>query len=303
MFVSDAHEAGTVLGPYRLGTEIGRGPLGVVYRGTHESSGIPVALKVMSHELARNEAFCGRFLREAELGPKLTHPHIVSLLERAREGDHLFCASRLVEGEDLARLLAREGPLEAIRVLRIFRQIASALDAAHESGLVHQNLKPQNILLLHVPPGAPDVVYVSDFGMVRRPTSDSTVLRRAGRSSSLSYLSPEQIEGRGVDGRADVYSMGCLAFEALSGGLPFPHKKATDLMWAHVHGQPASLRDADPGLAHLELATGRALAKHPDDRYLTCGEFVDALEQAMAGRSRRNGALRLAGLSLPGRLR
>lgn len=303
MFVSDAHEAGTVLGAYRLETEIGRGPLGVVYRGSHESSGIPVALKVMSHELSRNEAFCGRFLRDAELGPKLIHPHIVSLLECGRAGDHLFCASRLVEGEDLARLLAREGPLEAIRVLRILRQIASALDAAHESGLVHQNLKPQNILLLHVPPGSPDVVYVSDFGMVRRPASDSTILRRSGMSSSLPYLSPEQVEGRGVDGRADVYSVGCLAFEALSGGLPFSHKKATDLMWAHVHGLPASLRDAGPGLDHLDPAIGRALAKHPDDRYLTCGEFVDALEQAMAGRSRRNGALRLAGLPLPGWLR
>src|SRR5688500_7546887 len=174
---SETTGAPAAVGSYRLEAEIGRGPLGTVYRARQVSSRIPVALKVMAPELARNDAFCRRFMRDAELGPKLVHPHVVSILDCGRADDVLFCASRLVEGEDLGRALEREGPLEAIRGLRIRRQAASALDAAHESGIVHQNLKPQNLLLLDVAPGCPDVVYVSDFGLVRRASSDSTMLR------------------------------------------------------------------------------------------------------------------------------
>ena len=287
-----------MVGSYRLEAEVGHGPLGTVYRGRHESSGIPVAVKVLRSELALNDAFCSRFLRDAELGPKLIHPHVVSVLECGRADDMLFCASRLVEGEDLGRVFEREGRLEPIRVLRILRQVASALDAAHESGFVHQNLKPQNILLLEVPAGSPDVVYVSDFGMVRRAASDSTMLRSSSMSTSLPYMSPEQIEGRSVDGRADVYSLACLAYEALTGSLPFGQTKPTDLMWAHVHVTPAPVAGLVPELSHLDGVLGCALAKHPDDRYLTCGELVDALDEAIADRGRRSGGLRVAGLQL-----
>lgn len=287
-----------MVGSYRLEAEIGHGPLGTVYRGRHESSGIPVAVKVLRSELARNDAFCSRFLRDAELGPKLIHPHVVAVLECGRAEDFLFCASRLVEGEDLGRVLEREGRLEPIRVLRILRQAASALDAGHESGFVHQNLKPQNLLLLEVPAGSPDVVYVSDFGMVRRAAADSTVLRSTSMSTSLPYMSPEQIEGRSVDGRADVYSLACLAYEALSGALPFGQTRPTDLMWAHVHVEPAPLADLVPELSHLDPVLRCAMSKHSDDRYLTCGELVDALDQAIAERGRRAGGIRLSGLQL-----
>lgn len=290
--------APSTVGPYRLEAEIGSGPLGTVYRARHGSSGIPVAVKVLPPELARNDAFCRRFLRDAELGPKLIHPHVVAVLECGRVEDTLFCASRLVEGEDLGRVFEREGRLEPIRVLRVLRQAASALDAAHESGFVHQNLKPQNLLLLEVPAASPDVVYVSDFGMVRRAASDSTLLRSTNVSSSLRYMSPEQIEGRPVDGRADVYSLACLAYQALSGALPFGHAKPTDIMWAHVHRDPAPVADLVPELSHLDPVLRCALAKYPDDRYLTCGELVDALDQAIADRGRRSGGLRLAGLQL-----
>ena len=271
---------GQRFGGYVVEGMVGRGGMGVVFRARNEATGEVVALKLMAPDLADNLTFRDRFIREAEASPNLDHPNIVPVLESGGAGGQLFIAMQLIDGIDLKRLIQEEGRLDPKRVLTIFRQVASALDAAHEAGMVHRDVKPQNILVVpRESPESTDRVYITDFGLVRPVTSEATASRTGQVFGSIAYMAPELIEDIPADGRADVYALGCVLYECLTGKVPFERNNEVSTMWAHIHEAPPLLtdthRDLPGGLNDVVL---KAMSKHPDDRFLTCGEFISELE-------------------------
>ena len=271
---------GQRFGDYIIEEQIGRGGMGVVFRARHVVNGDIVALKLMAPDLADNATFRERFIREAEAGPQLGHPNIVPVFETGEADGELFIAMELIDGTDLKGLIQQDGGLDPKRALPIFRQAASALDAAHESGMVHRDVKPQNILVIpRETPQEADRVYISDFGLVRPMVSETSASRTGQVFGSIPYMAPEIIEGMPADGRADVYALGCVAYEALTGKVPFERDNEVSAVWAHIHEDPPMLTDARPDLpGGLNDVVFKAMAKHPDDRFLTCGEFVSELE-------------------------
>jgi YVTN family beta-propeller protein len=225
-----------------------------------------VALKLLAPALAEDEAFRERFLVESELAASLDHPNVVPIYAAGAADERLFIAMRYVEGSDLKELL-REGPLAAERTVRLCAQVAEALDFAHERGLVHRDVKPSNVLL-----DAREHVYLADFGLTKRLAEPHGV--EPGLFGTIDYIAPEQIRGEGLDGRADVYSLGCLLYECLAGEPPF--RRATDAaaLFAHLEEEP-------PPLPGLDEVIGKALAKEPDDRYATCAELIEEAREAL----------------------
>ena len=275
--------SGQRFGDYLVEGQIGRGGMGVVFCARHLVTGDIVALKLMAPDLADSPIFRERFIREAEAGPNLRHPNIVPVFDTGEADGELFIAMELIEGTDLKGLIQEEGHLDPKRTLSIFRQAASALDAAHESGMVHRDVKPQNILVTpRETPQDVDRVYISDFGLVRPLTSETSASRTGQVFGSIPYMAPELIEGIPADGRADVYALGCVLFECLTGKVPFERENEVSTVWAHIHEDPPMLTDTHRDLpGGLNDAVFKAMAKHPDDRFLTCGEFITELELGM----------------------
>ncbi len=235
---------GQRFGDYVLEEQVGRGGMGVVFRARNTATDAVVALKLMAPDLADNADFRERFIREAEAGPHLGHPNIVPVFESGEADGELFIAMELIQGTDLKGLIQQEGRLDPKRVLSIFRQAASALDAAHESGMVHRDVKPQNILV--VPRETPqdvDRVYLTDFGLVRPLSSETSASRTGQVFGSVAYMAPELIEGIPADGRADVYALGCVLYECLTGNVPFERDNEVAAVWAHIHEDPPMLTD------------------------------------------------------------
>ena len=271
---------GQRFGDYIVEDQIGRGGMGVVFRARHVDSGDVVALKLMAPDLADNPAFRDRFIREAEAGPNLGHPNIVPVFATGEADGELFIAMELIEGTDLKGLIQQEGRLDPQRALSIFRQAASALDAAHESGMVHRDVKPQNILIIpRETPQGNDRAYLTDFGLIRPMASETSASRTGQVFGSVAYMAPELIEGIPADGRADVYALGCCLYETLTGKVPFERDNEVSAVWAHIHEDPPLVSDTNPDLpGGLNDAVFKAMAKHPDDRFLTCGEFITEVE-------------------------
>jgi serine/threonine protein kinase len=277
MPVSKDPRIGTEFVGYRIETLLRRGGMGVVYRADDLRLKRKVALKLLAPELAADDRFRERFLRESELAASLDHPHIVPIYSAGEVHRQLYIAMRFVEGTDLKQLLEREGPLEPRRALALVAQLADALDAAHARGLVHRDVKPSNALL-----DSAEHVYLSDFGLTKS-ASDRSAHTLTGRViGTVDYAAPEQIRGEPVDGRADVYSLGCLLYECLTGEVPLPRDSELAALWAHVHEQPAKAsernRDLPPAIDRVVAA---ALAKEPGDRYSTCVDLVEAARDAL----------------------
>lgn len=271
---------GSLIGGYVLEAVIGSGGMGVVYRARAADSGRIVAMKLMLPEVASNRKFRERFILEAQVAPQLDHPHIVPIFEVGESGGELFIAMRLVDGLDLKELIEREGPIEPGRALRLLRQAAHALDHAHERGVVHRDVKPQNLLIAKSQDQ--DHLYLTDFGLVKPTSSESTASRTTDVFGSIQYMSPEQIEDLPTDGRADVYSLACVFFECLTGKPPFERSNEVALLWAHVHEEPPRATDLQGSIpSGVDLVLRQAMSKHPDDRYLTCGEFAEAVDEGM----------------------
>ena len=294
-------DAGTEIAGYRVESVIGRGGMAVVYRAEDTRLGRKVALKLLSPSLAQNEQFQQRFIRESRLAASLDHPNIVPIYEAGESGGHLFIAMRYVPGTDLKGLISHEAPLPPARVMRLFVQIGDALDAAHVLGLVHRDVKPGNILITSVTEHSghahPDHVYLTDFGLTKRTSSLSGSLTGTGHFlGTVDYVSPEQIQGAPVGPATDIYALGCVLYECLTGRLPFSRDDDAAVLWAHLveHPPPVSAIRSELSPA-VDAVVARAMAKAPEDRYDSCRDLVRDLEDALS----RDTDLSAAGAGVP----
>jgi ABC-type branched-subunit amino acid transport system substrate-binding protein len=287
---------GTTFAGYRVDSPVGRGGMGVVYRATDLSLERPVALKLVAPELAEDERFRARFLREPRIAASLDHPNVIPIYEAGEHEGQLYLAMRFVEGSDLKTVLEREGKLTPERTVDVLGQVADALDAAHRRALVHRDVKPANVLI-----DESGHAYLTDFGITKQLGGASTDTGRM--VGTLDYLAPEQVRGEPVDGRTDCYALGCLLYECLSGAPPFRRATEAETLWAHMQDEPPTLK----GHAALDPVLGKALAKNREDRYATCAQLIEAARGALGlavapvGRTatrrarRRPGRLLLAG--------
>ena len=273
----------TGLGPgsrvagYLLERLVGVGGMAAVFRARDERLGRVVALKLLTGD----EGVRQRFAREARAVAAVDHPHIIPLYEAGEAGGVLFIAMRFVAGDDLRVLVTREGGLRPRRAAAFISAVASALDAAHGAGLVHRDVKPAN-MLVDVGPGRPEHVYLSDFGLARGVLSAGGLTRAGQFLGTPDYASPEQISGRRVDGRADQYALGCVAYTLLTGSVPFGRDEPMAVLYAHLSVPPPRVTAVRPDLpAAVDRVLARVLAKAAEERYTSCGAFADALRGAL----------------------
>ncbi len=276
-------EPGSTLGPYRLTGTIGRGGMGVVYRAENTGGGEAVALKVLAAEIARSEEFRRRFLRESRYASAVEHPNVVRVLDAGEDDGVLYMAMQLVTGTNMQTLIAEQRALEPQRVVNLLAQIADAVDAVHEAGLLHRDLKPGNVIVESAEDG--ERAWLTDFGLGKDPIKDSVALTAAGTFvGSSAYSAPEQILAVGTDRRVDVYSMGCMLFECLTGQPPFQSELASDVLRAHVQEPPPAASGYQPTLPpQIDAVIAKAMAKEPDDRHETAGALAEAVAEVLNG--------------------
>ena len=293
---------GSEIAGYRIEALIGRGGMAVVYRAEDMRLGRKVALKLLSPQLADNDQFRQRFIMESRLAASLDHPNIVPIYEAGEADGQLFIAMRYVLGSDLKALLTAEGgPLPDDRTLRLVGQIGDALDSAHRAGLVHRDVKPGNILVVgdqeHSSIARGDHVYLTDFGLTKRTTELSAGLTGTGHFlGTVDYVAPEQIQGKPVGPGTDIYALGCVLYECLTGRLPFHRDDDAALLWAHLSEMPPPITGIRPELSGaVSAVVARAMAKDPAHRYQSCRDLVRDLGLAL------DAAAPVSGHGAPGR--
>ena len=267
---------GTPFGRYRLVELLGRGGMGEVWRAHDTATDRVVAIKVLPANLSEDEEFQRRFRREAHAAGRLETPHVVPIHDYGEIDGRLFVCMRLIKGRDLAAVLA-DGPLEPARAVRIIGQVAEALHAAHEIGLIHRDIKPSNILL-----DDRDFAYLIDFGIAR--VADDTRMTKTGSTiGTFAYIAPERLDGEGEeDARVDIYSLACVLYECLTGEPPFAADTMPRLMMAHLHTPPPRPSIARPDVPEpLDEVIATGMAKDPDQRYATTVELTDAAHDAI----------------------
>ena len=270
---------GQQLAGYRIDAVAGRGGMGVVYRATQLALDRTVALKLIAPEVAEDSGFRERFQRESRIAASIEHPNVIPVHEAGEADGLLFISMRYVDGTDLRELLARGGPLDPIRAAGIITQVANALDAAHARGLVHRDIKPANVLIASR--GGVEHVYLTDFGLSKQSSSESGLTKTGQWVGTLDYVSPEQIEGRQVGIRTDVYALGCVLFQTLTGVVPFERESEVSKMWAHVSEPPPAPSQRRPGVpSALDPVVARAMAKDPEHRFASAGELAAATRAA-----------------------
>jgi serine/threonine protein kinase len=264
---------GETFGGYTIESVLARGGMGTVFLATHERLARKVALKVIVPQLARDDDFRARFLRESQLAASLDHPNVIPIYDADELDGVLFIAMRYVNGPSLQRMIRERGSLSIDETRRIAEQIGGALDAAHAAGLVHRDVKPANILLAE----PRDHAYLSDFGLAKRASAEG-MTQTGFFLGTVDYAAPEQIEGRPLDGRADVYSFGCLLFHCLAGRPPFVREGEFAVLDAHLRDAPPALSSVRRDLpSFLDGVLARAMAKRPEDRFPTGGALASAL--------------------------
>jgi predicted Ser/Thr protein kinase len=278
---------GSEIAGYRIERFLARGGMSVVYLAEDTGLARKVALKLLAPELSEDQAFRDRFIRESRAAASLDHPNVIPIYGAGEEQGILWIAMRFVEGEDLARLIEREGPLPLSRTVSIVSQVGEALEAAHDKGVVHRDVKPGNILI-----GKGDHAYLTDFGLIKRRDAASRYTKTGEFMGSVDYAAPEQIRGEDVDPRADIYSLGCLLYECVTGEPPFPRESEVAVIWAHLNDPAPRPSVERPELPRgLDLVVGRALAKNPDARYPHGRDVAeaarDAIHPSVAGRVTR----------------
>jgi serine/threonine-protein kinase len=273
---------GDVFGGYRIEGIAGRGGMGVVYRAVQLDLGRPVALKLIAADRAADPDFRERFQRESRMAAAIDHPNVVPVHGAGEEDGQLYLVMRYVRGTDLHALIKRDGPLAPERAARIVAQVASALDAAHAAGLVHRDVKPANVLLGGS--GRDEHAYLSDFGLTRLLASETHLTQTGQWMGTIDFSAPEQLSGRRIDARADVYSLGCVLHSALVGTPPFPRGTLPATLLAHMQDPiPRPSEHGAPG--GFDRVMARALAKEPERRYPSAGDLGRAALAAARGES------------------
>jgi serine/threonine-protein kinase len=269
------------LGPYRIEGLLGRGGMSAVYRALQTTLDRPVALKLLPAEFAGDQTFIARFLQEARAAAALQHPHIIPIYDSGQVDGCYYIAMRYVDGVPLARAIPESG-LSVQRALPIVEQVASALDYAHARGVIHRDVSAGNVML-----EAGDRVTLMDFGIAQ--ARQGSRLTRAGVAvGTLEYLAPEQARGEPATAQSDIYALGVLTYELLSGKLPFTAADDRGLLLQHLNAPPPSIRRLRPDIpAGIDVAIQRCLAKDPAARFLSAAAFVTALTTALAESRRR----------------
>jgi serine/threonine-protein kinase len=277
---------GSVVAGYTIESVLGQGGMGIVYLARQRSPDRRLALKLINPAFADDESFRQHFLREATAAAAIDHPHILPVYDAGEADGVLFIAMRLVDGEDLRAILRAPDPMPFERIVTIVGQIGEALDAAHARGLVHRDVKPGNILVASkADPADPDFCYLTDFGVSAWMTSSAATMTSAGQMvGSANYAAPEQIEAKSVRAGADLYSLGCVLYECLTGRAPFAGRSPAATLYAQLHDEPpppSSLRPELP--AGVDAVVDRSLKKESEDRYASCRELTVDLRAALEG--------------------
>jgi Protein kinase domain len=272
-------EIGTRFAGYQIESLLGRGGMGAVYLATHLRLRRRAALKVLFQELAADPGFRERFIEESHVAASLDHPNVIPIYDADEVDGILFLAMRYVGGSDLKTMLDRRSRLPPQEAAAIVAQAASALDAAHSAGLVHRDVKPANFLI-EEPNGH---LYLTDFGIAKL-VGTAGLTKTGSFLGTVDYCAPEQIEGKEVDARADVYALGCVLYQCLTGETPFPKDSEVAVIHAHLMESPPAVSSARSDVPEaLDGVLRTALAKHPDSRFDTCTALADAVRDAFAG--------------------
>jgi YVTN family beta-propeller protein len=277
---------GSEFAGHRIEAELGRGGMGVVYSARHIALDRERALKVVASDLASDPRFRARFARESRLAASIEHPNVIPVHHAGEESGRPYLSMRIVDGPDLGALVDDQGPLDPRRVADIVKQVAGGLDAAHERGLVHRDVKPSNVLV----EGAPHAerAYVTDFGISRLRAAETSVTTTGEFLGTADYVAPEQIQGDPVDHRADVYSLGGLTHFLLTGEPPFPNRSEPAKLVAHTNAPRPMPSRLAPGLSRsVDAVVAQAMAVDPESRYASASRFAVALDRALERAPRR----------------
>jgi serine/threonine protein kinase len=276
-------KAGDTLGDFEILEVAGTGGMGAVYKARQLSLDRDVALKVIRDEIAAEPEYRERFLREAKLAASVDHPNVVTVYDVGDEDGRLYLVMQWIDGADLRQALDGSGRLTPNRAVAIAGQLAGALDAVHQaSGLVHRDVKPANVLLGEV--AGEDHAYLTDFGVARPPEAIGALTRTGSTVGTTGYLAPEQIQGKEAGPRSDLYSLGCLTFEMLTGRQPFTGENELAVRWAHAQDARPLVSDVLPALGHrYDGFFQKALAIDPEQRFASGREFAEGLAGAQAG--------------------
>jgi serine/threonine protein kinase len=277
----------TVCAGFRILRHLGSGAMGEVYLAEHPRLPRRDALKILPADVSADPEFRERFNREADLAATLWHPHIVGIHDRGEFDGQLWISMDYVDGSDAGKLLhdTYPGGMPADQVIEIIAAVADALDYAHDSGLLHRDVKPSNVLVTECPPGTRRTL-LADFGIARRIDEISGLTATNMAVGTVAYAAPEQLMDAPIDGRADQYALAATTFHLLTGTPPFKHANPTVVISKHLNGAPPRLSDVKPKLASFDAPLARALAKDPADRYPRCRDFAEALRAAGDKRSR-----------------
>jgi serine/threonine-protein kinase len=265
-----------LLDRYRLGTRLAVGGMGTVFAATDEKLNRPVAIKVLADNLAHDESFVERFRREARAAAGLGHPNIASVYDYGEENGCHFIVMELVDGRDLAQVLRTEGPLSPARAIAIVSQICAALGHAHAAGIIHRDVKPANVIV-----DGGDRVKVTDFG-IARAAGDSKLTMTGSVLGTAHYISPEQANGAPLSQRSDLYSLGIVVYESLTGALPFTGSSPMSVAMRHLNDDIPAPSELNPAVPQaLDRVVEKATMKDPAARYVDAGEMGAALEASV----------------------
>lgn len=274
----------TVADRYRILSRIGAGGMGAVYAVEHTRIGRVAAMKLLHGELTRDDSMVRRFNREARAVSRLSSPYTVSVFDYGRSGGLVFLVMELLRGTDLGSVLEEHGPLEPRRVARVLQMVAASLGEAHGLGIIHRDIKPQNVFLCERGPAEPERIKVLDFGLAKlvEQRDESVAATQAGLVIGTPfYMSPEQIEDRPLDHRTDVYSSAALAWALLTGNPPYHTGSALSVLHQHLNAAIPSIAAINPQLTSLDQVFARGLAKRPEDRFRSVSDFAHALSAAV----------------------
>ena len=274
---------GSVFAGHRLDAVAGRGGMGVVYKATHLALDRVVALKLIAPEISGDEQFRERFKQESMTAAALDHPNVVPIYDAGEEHGQLYVTMRYVPGTDLRAVIEQNGALPPAEAATVISQIGGALDAAHERGLVHRDVKPGNILIEDR--GGSRHAFLTDFGLTKHAAAESGMTKTGMFVGTLDYIAPEQLQGQAVDARTDVYSLACVLYQAVTGQVPYPRDSEPSKMWAHMGEDPPKVRRVRADIPDaFEEVIERGMAKKPEDRYPSAGDLGRAASAAAEDR-------------------